>query len=130
SNCDLNDDGQVDFESPTEGPCSDQCTQNPECSEWTSYSARGNYKVSNGQSMIQINTGTVGGFDPTSHRGEVLDFVTGTLRNFSGGFLNWTVETRCTDDLVCQYGGCASSPKSSKEACVRLRTIGDNEATD
>ncbi|HSN98661.1 MAG TPA: hypothetical protein VLS89_10270, partial [Candidatus Nanopelagicales bacterium] len=37
SNCDLNDDGQVDFESPTEGPCSDQCTQNPECSEWTGY---------------------------------------------------------------------------------------------
>lgn len=131
SNCDLNDDGQVDFESATEGPCSDQCSASPECSEWTSYSARGNYKVSNGPSMIQINTGTVGGFDPTSHRGEVLDFVTGTLRNFSGGSLNWTIETRCTDDLVCQDSvGCVPSPKSSQEACVRLRTADDNEATD
>ncbi|WP_044235630.1 hypothetical protein [Chondromyces apiculatus] len=127
SNCDLNDDGQVDFESPTEGLCSEQCTSSTECSEWTSYSARGNYKVSNGSTMIQVNTSTVGGFDPTSHRGQVLDVVTGTLRNFSGGSLNWTVETRCSDDLVCQATGCIPAPKPSTEACVRLRTEDDND---
>ncbi|WP_156338633.1 hypothetical protein [Chondromyces crocatus] len=130
SNCDLNEDGQVDFTSPTEGRCSEQCTSSTECSEWTSYSARGNYKVSNGAVMIQVNTSTVGGFDPTSHRGEVLDVVTGTLRNFSGGSLNWTVETRCSDDLACQATGCVPAPKSSKEACVRLRTETENEATN
>jgi len=128
SNCDLNDDGQVDFESPTEGRCGNQCSADPECSEWTGYSARGNYKISNGLSMLQINTGTVGGFDPTSHRGEVLDAVTGTLRNFSGGSLNWTIETRCSDDLVCQASGCMLEPMPSTKACVRLRTVNDNEA--
>jgi hypothetical protein len=128
SNCDLNDDGQVDFEDPAETGCANQCSNDPECSEWIGYSARGNYKVSNGPSMVQINTGTVGGFDPTSHRGEVLDVVTGTLRNFSGGSLNWTIETRCTDDLVCSGNGCVSMPKPSSEACVRLRSLTDDDA--
>ncbi|WP_437574289.1 hypothetical protein [Sorangium sp. So ce887] len=128
SSCDLNGDGQVDFESPAEGSCGNACSRDPECSEWTSYSARGNYKVTDGSSMIQIQTGTVSAFDPTSHRGEVLDAVTGTLRNFSGGSLNWTIEARCPDDLVCEAPGCAPAAKPSNEACVRRRSLNDNDA--
>ncbi|KYF80113.1 hypothetical protein BE11_14865 [Sorangium cellulosum] len=128
SNCDLNGDGQVDFESAAEGRCANACSRDPECSEWTSYSARGNYKVTDGSTMIQIQTGTVSEFDPTSHRGQALGAVTGTLRNFSGGSLNWTIEARCPDDLVCDAPGCAPAAKTSKEACVRPRSLDDNDA--
>ncbi|AUX45554.1 hypothetical protein SOCE26_070480 [Sorangium cellulosum] len=128
SNCDLNGDGQIDFASPSEGRCANTCSDDPECSEWTSYSARGNYKISNGSSMIQVQTGTVSAFDPTSHRGEVLGAVSGTLRNFSGGSLNWTIEARCPDDLACEAPGCVPAPKPSKEACVRARSLDDNDA--
>ena len=176
SSCDLNGDGQVDFQSPDEGGCSDVCSADPECSEWTTFSARGNYKgyfkecqdepkpcmtdadcplsaapactmgkctvdtvakrceadsecttacVIAGQ--IQIQTGTVSGFDPSAHKGEVLEAVTGTMRNFSGGSLNWTIETRCPDDLACKGDGCVPEPLSSSVACVRLRTDSDND---
>lgn len=127
SNCDLNGDGQVDFQDPTESACSDNCSADPECTEWTSFSARGNYKVSKNGTMIQINTGTASSFDPTGHKGEVLDAVTGTLRNFSGGSLNWTIEARCQDDLVCQTQGCVKTALPSTQACVRLRTVDDND---
>ncbi len=128
SNCDLNDDGQVDFENDDEASCANACGDNPECSEWISYAARGNYKVTDGTNVIQINTGTVSEFDPTSFRGQTLTAVTGTVRNFSGGSLNWTIETRCPDDLVCTISpACVAAPVPSTTACVRLRTIEDND---
>lgn len=127
SSCDLNGDGQVDFASKNEGSCSSVCDASPDCSEWTSFSARGNFKVSSGATVIQIQTGSIPGFDPTAHRGETLKSVTGTLRNFSGGKLNWTIETRCPDDLACDSEGCVPEAMSSKKACVRLRTIDDND---
>jgi hypothetical protein len=128
SNCDLNGDGQVDFTLKSEGSCSDACAANPECSEFTAFSARGNYKVSKGPNdMIQIQTGSVAGFDPVGNKGLPLDSVTGTLRNFSGGSLNWTIETRCPDDLVCGRDGCQPVEKPLNEACVRPRTKDDND---
>lgn len=130
SSCDFNGDGQVDFMDAAEGGCSQVCDADPECSEWTAYSARGDVKVSKGSAatMVKINTGTVAGFDPTANRGEVLGSITGTLRYFSGGTLNWTIEARCPDDLACSQVGCgASQPVSSQTACVRLRTQDDND---
>lgn len=130
TNCDLNGDGQVDYANAAEGSCANACLeQEDDCSEWTSYSARGNYKVHNKKgSVIQIQTGTVPLFNPTAHRGELLGSVTGTLRNFSGGSLNWTVETRCPDDLACaDKGACVSTPLPSSQSCVRLRSIDDND---
>jgi len=128
SNCDFNDDGQVDFEDPEEGSCSNVCAAAPECSDWIGFAARGNYKVTNGVAMIQINTGTVPEVDPPGSRGMEIALVTGTLRNFSGGSLNWTIETRCPDDLVCTFSeGCAGEVLSAQEACVRLRTEEDND---
>ena len=57
-----------------------------------------------------------------------IDAVSGTMRNFSGGSLNWTIEARCPDDLACTATGCGTgAPVSSKTACVRLRTEDDNE---
>jgi hypothetical protein len=129
SNCDLNGDGQVDFESEAESACSDVCAKDPDCTEWTGFSARGNYKVASPTGVqIQIQTGTVPAFDPTAHKGEVIHSVTGTLRNFSGGSLNWTIETRCPDDLACDLSSaCVPKPLPSDSACVRLRSIDDND---
>ncbi|MFO0763113.1 MAG: hypothetical protein U0359_42140 [Byssovorax sp.] len=127
SSCDLNGDGQVDFASQDEGSCATACDADIECSEFTAFSARGNYRISNGKVSIQIQTGTVSTFDPTGNLGTVLDAVTGTLRNFSGGSQNWTIETRCPDDLVCGTAGCSKMVKDSKTACVRLRTVDDND---
>lgn len=132
SNCDVNGDGQLDFTSFEEGSCANACSADPECSEWTGYSARGNYKASKGGSMIQIQTGAAPGFDPIANRGVTLPSFTGTLRNFSGGTLNWTLEARCSDDVVCAppgcvCEGCAAAALSSQKACVRLRSEDDND---
>jgi hypothetical protein len=126
SNCDLNGDGQIDFENDDEAKCTDACSDDPECSEWTSFSARGNYKATDGAAQILINTSAIAEFDPPSFRGMQLTALTGTMRNFSGGSLNWTVEARCPDDLVCSFSGaCSEKILPSTEACVRLRTTDD-----
>lgn len=128
TNCDLNGNGAVDFTAVDEGACANACDADADCTEFTNYSARGEYKVHLNATVIEVNTNTVPDFDPRGHRGEVIDAVTGTLRNFSGGKLNWTVETRCTDDLVCQVPGCgAKAPMPSNQACVRLRNASDND---
>lgn len=130
TNCDLNGDGQVDFQSQVEGSCGNACSDDPDCSEWTGFSARGNFKARalSGSGVIQLNLGTVPLFDPVAHKGQTLKSVTGTLRNFSGGSLNWTLETRCPDDLVCDLSdACTKVEPPSSEACVRLRSIDDND---
>ncbi len=118
SNCDLNGDGQVDYYDELEGSCSNACSDDAECSEWTAYAARGNYKVHDGGTQILINTGTALGFDPLKHKGAVLAVVSGTVRHFSGGDLNWTIETRCADDLVCDGEGCPVRYYESLERCT------------
>lgn len=128
SSCDLNGDGKVDFESEAEGSCSKACDADVECSEWTSYVARGNYKIHKDATVIQVQTDGAQLFNPVTNPGAVLTAVSGTMRNFSGGNLNWTIEARCTDDVVCAVPGCAESVKDSKHACVNLtRTIDDND---
>ena len=131
SNCDFNGNGAVDFEQDLEGSCSDVCTKDPDCSEWTAYSARNTFKVSLGQgpnaAMILANATAVSGFDPVGHVGETLTAMTGTLRYFSGGKLNWTLEARCSDDMVCKGAGCQEKVLSSQQACVRLRSVDDND---
>ncbi len=131
TNCDFNGDGRIDFESDAEGQCGNACTDDPECTEWTSFVARGNYKVSRTFSMmpsvIQIQTDSAPEFNPVANRGTQFKSITGTLRNFSGGSLNWTVEARCAADVVCAEFGCQETESSMKEACVDLRTIDDND---
>jgi hypothetical protein len=128
SNCDLNGDGRVDFLSEAEASCSNVCNADPDCTEWTQFAARGSYKIHRGTTMIMVQTDGAPEFSPTSNRGTTLTSVTGTLRNFSGGSLNWTIEARCPDDLVCDADGCASEIKPPNEACVSLRpTEEDND---
>lgn len=136
SNCDLNGDGEIDFENnPEENACAQLCSADPRCSEWTSFASRGNYKVSRGATLMQVNTQGAPGFVPTDHKGEIIPALTGTLRNFSGGDLNWTVEVRCVDDVVCgttegssvPWVGCSPEIVATNEACVRDKTLGDND---
>ncbi len=136
TNCDLNGDGKVDFEAEAEASCGNACSDDPECSEWTGFVARGNYKVSKQAmdamgnavtSVIQVQTDGAPEFSPVANRGLELTAVTGSLRNFSGGSLNWTVESRCPADVVCEALGCAPEVTSSQQACVSLRTEDDND---
>ena len=128
SNCDFNDDGQIDFTNKEESDCSNFCAADADCTEWTAFSARGTYKVSKGPTdMILIQTGTVSEFEPVANKGLLFDAVTGTLRNFSGGPLKWTIEARCKDDLLCGRKGCAEKVKTYTEACVIARTKDDND---
>lgn len=131
TSCDLNGDGKVDFDNEAEASCGDACSSDPECSEWTGYISRGNYKVSKRigtvTSVIQINTDGAPQFNPVANRGLELQGVTGTMRNFSGGDLNWTIEARCPDDVVCEATGCGDELKDTTESCLDLRTEDDNE---
>lgn len=126
SNCDLNGDGRVDFESDAEGSCSNVCDADPDCSEYTQFVTRGTYKISDGVNMIKISTDGAPEFNAEANRGQLIDSVTGSLRNFSGGKLNWTIEVRCPDDLVCGYEGCEADIKPPNEACVSLHPTEDD----
>jgi hypothetical protein len=142
SNCDLDGNGDIDFETlgSDEACCANACGTEPECVEWSAFAARGNYRVLlAGNRSLQISTGTIprSQLDPLAMRGKTLQFVTGTLRNFSGGALNWTVEARCAEDVVCDDPGqthCVegpSAPIGPDSACVFERSIKDpNEATN
>ncbi len=128
SNCDLNDDGKLDFDTPgnPEMLCSNACFLDPECVDWTSYQSRGNVRLVVGASNlgIMMNAATVTGFDAHKVKTSIaIKAVTGTLRHFSGGDLNWTLETRCTEDLVhvpCSYTNPGDRPTTLAElkACA------------
>jgi hypothetical protein len=127
SNCDFNGDGAIEFTDPQEASCADECALDPSCTEWTSFTSRNEYKISNNGAMILVDTSTVAGFDPTANRGQPITAITGTLTKFSGGTLNWTIEARCPDDLVCDAPGCVTSIVPAQSACVNLRTVFDND---
>jgi hypothetical protein len=139
SNCDFNGDGQIDYTEiapacpadSCEGTCAINCDADPDCSEWSDFSARNEIKVSvpGTLSMIKINVGTVSTFDPVANAGKMIDVVTGTLTEFSGGDLNWTIEARCEDDLVCpaELGCTTQSIIPPQTACVRPPTADDND---
>lgn len=135
SNCDLNQDGKIDFAAGSpEAACNTLCESTRDCSEWTEYATRGDFIVGIGNGgRVKVNTGEVVGFDPAARRGGTLAALTGTLRNFTGGTFHWTLEARCGDDLVlpCPEGdaACLASPPapvSSQVACVHPRTQVDN----
>lgn len=130
SNCDFNGDGKIEFTDAAEGNCSAACDADVDCSEWTEFASRGNYKIHKVNSTIQVNTDTVGQFEPQASPGMPIT-VAGTLAFFSGGKNNWTIEARCPDDLVCDPNtpGCSAQILDSKHACVHItRTIDDNDS--
>ncbi len=130
TNCDLNGDGTVDFYTEPEKTCSANCDADVDCTEYTNFRLRSTYQLvlvpggdESKKSGIQGDSTTAASFDPLLSKGRQLRSFTGTLRYFSGGS-QFTIETRCEDDLVADL---ARAPISSSAACVRPRADIDND---
>ena len=126
SNCDINGDGAVDFNTDPEKSCAAACELDVQCAEWSAYAARGDFQLalhdnqpdlpSNAirDAKFQANASTVATFSALALRGKPVKSFTGTLRYFSGG-TQFTIEARCVDDIVVDLG---KSPRASNDACV------------
>lgn len=130
TNCDLNKDGKIDFDpnpNNPEKPCSDLCTADAECTEWSNFSSRGSFqlvvfdKINNITNKIQADGSASTGFNALDLRGKAIKSFSGTLRYFSGGS-QFTIEARCSDDIVLDLRG--TIPPADK-ACVFPRTLVD-----
>jgi len=127
SNCDLNGDGTVDFNTNPEKACGLACEADVECAEWSAYAARGDFMLvlhdnsSNANAQLQANGSSTPTFDAASLRGKPIKSFTGTLRYFSGG-QQFTIEARCSDDIVIDMN---KKPLASDKACV-TQTSGEN----
>jgi hypothetical protein len=139
SNCDLNGDAKVDFSAKDEGACANNCEADNECVEYSSYAARGDFRVvlhddttldptkhiaPYADTSVQVNASTAAEIDPLALRGQPIRAFTGTLRYFSGGS-QFTIEARCPDDIVLDPKG-ALPPMD--QACVFARTASDNNS--
>ncbi|MEO7109340.1 MAG: hypothetical protein ABI183_02785 [Polyangiaceae bacterium] len=133
TNCDLNNDGKVDFTAGTdEDTCDLACEADVECSEYSNFVQRSEFR------LVVIDTPTTGtpskigiqvdasaaatSVDPPSIRSKPLKAFTGTLSYFSGGSA-FTIEARCPDDVIQDL---SASPPPMDQACVSPRTISDN----
>ncbi|WP_394841660.1 hypothetical protein LZC95_31880 [Pendulispora brunnea] len=133
SNCDLNGDGSVDFNTNPEKACAAACDKDVQCSEWSTYAARGDFRLvlhdgdtripagTTRDAKIQANASTVSAFNAAEMRGKPIKSFTGTLRYFSGGS-QFTIEARCPDDIVV---GLDKRALRSDEACL-ARTTSEN----
>jgi hypothetical protein len=131
TNCDLNGDGKVDFYTEPEKTCAAACDADVDCTEYSNFRSRRTFQLvlvpggdESKKAAIQGDSKTASFFDPLASKGRAIRSFTGTLRYFSGGS-QFTVETRCGDDLVLDLN---ASPKSMSTACVFARPeIDDDE---
>lgn len=124
TDCDLDDDGRIDFSNGSpEQRCSDACTRDPECTEYSNFAARSTFRltISDGNVIgaIQADATAAIDFHPLEMKGKPLKAFTGTLHYFSGGS-QYTIEARCKDDIVVDL---SAEPLPSDKACVFPRTI-------
>ena len=135
TSCDLNRDGKVDFTAGgPESACSNACVADIECSEYTNYKARNQFRIvlsdksgggtPNVQSIL-ADASASAEFDPLASKGTTLHGFTGALRYFSGGSQNFTIEARCIDDIIVDL---KTALNKSDSACVHARTIIDVNA--
>ncbi|MDF2694683.1 MAG: hypothetical protein K0S65_3066, partial [Labilithrix sp.] len=133
SNCDLNKDGRIEFgrlpngELTPENRCSDACTSDPECTEYSNFAGRSTFRLTltdgNGNAAaIQADATASAEFKPLEHKGQPLKAFSGTLHFFSGGS-QYTIEARCKDDIVVDLN---ANPLPSDKACVFPRTVLDD----
>jgi hypothetical protein len=130
TNCDFNKDNKIDFTiSPDnpEKPCSDACTADVECTEYSNFAARSAFqivvtdKINNIVNKIQADGSASAGFNAVDLRGKSIKAFSGTLRYFSGGS-QFTIEARCSDDIIIDLRG--TVPPADK-ACVFPRSLVD-----
>jgi hypothetical protein len=138
SNCDFDNNGAVDFSKPDEKACSDSCTADKECTEYSNFIAQQNFRlvVEDTYEDIEGNKVTdVGNIQadassspeakPLLQRGKPVGAFVGVLAYFSGGS-QFTIEARCADDIGFDP---AKPLKKISEACVTARTPEQLEET-
>ena len=129
TNCDFNGNGKVDFTDPNESACSDACTSDIECSEYSAYLSEGNFTVvvSNNTppaAKASVQAAAATSFDPVAYVAQAnatntiatLTSFTGNLTYFSGGS-QFTIQARCDDD-VRGYNADNQQPLDSYHSCV------------
>lgn len=135
TNCDFDDDGRIDFApGAKEGLCSQACTADAECTEYSNFRERGTFRLTvsdsgNQQAAVQADASQSAGFDALALRGQELRAFSGVLTFFSGGS-QFTIEARCKDDIITDPKGVPfpSDKRTNLEepppplACVRPRT--------
>lgn len=124
TNCDFNKDGKIDFTSGVpEQRCSDACTADAACTEYSNFVARSTFRLTitdgNNAAAIQADATASAEFHPLDLKGQQIKAFTGTLHFFSGGS-QFTIEARCKDDIVVDLN---APPLPSDKACVFPRTI-------
>ena len=128
--CDLNNDGFVDYRDydtnycSEECKCREECEKSPTCTELTQYRAYGQWAVSIGNSKVfVVSWDAWPQFDPFAkgHR-KTIASITGNVRNMSFLKPAWIIYPRCPEDIV--FDG---SPKPIGETCVNPRTSGEED---
>jgi hypothetical protein len=126
TNCDLNHDGKIDFSTGSdEGACSNACSADVECIEYSNFKARSQFRLvvtsttTNEIKNVLADASAASNFDVLGSRGAPLRSFTGTLTYFSGG-AQYTIEARCDDDIVADT---TKDPIPSDKACVLPRTV-------
>ncbi|MEO8799380.1 MAG: hypothetical protein ABI551_15930 [Polyangiaceae bacterium] len=132
TNCDLNNDGRVNFTSGDEQTCSKACDADVECTEYSNFKQRSGFYLTVTDTAanptavkIQVDASQAAStVDPPTLRGKPVKAFTGSLTYFSGGS-QFTIEARCSDDVILDQ---SASPLPMDQACVQPRTISDNNA--
>ncbi len=138
SNCDLNGDGIVGFNrnrggfSELEKSCNDNCTADPDCTEWNNFVQFNQVKIkfAPADGTLFFSPSAIPGFDVLKFVGpNKLAEVRGVLTNFLGPQPPYTVEPRCVDDVIL-FGAAPATIKDSKSACVAGRIGIDVEGSN
>src|SRR5207247_2118224 len=80
TNCDINHDGKVDFNTDPEKSCGNACSADPDCTEFSNYKARNAFRLvvvdstsGNGTvRAIQADASASAQFDPVLSRGQTI----------------------------------------------------------
>lgn len=133
SDCDLNSDGIVGFNanrggfSEAEKRCNDNCTADPDCTEWNNFRSFSQVKIKfpPGDGTLFFEPTALPGFDVLSlvGPGKIAE-VRGVLTNFLGPQPPYKVEPRCIDDVILVG---QTNIKDARSACLRNRTGEDDE---
>jgi hypothetical protein len=121
TNCDFNKDGKIDFGAGSEeGLCSNACTADPECTEYSNFIARRQFRLTladatGAKAAVQADASTSASFDPLGLKGKLIRYFGGTLTYFSGGS-QFTIEARCSDDIVESLD---KSPLGADHLCTK-----------
>ncbi len=109
TSCDYERTGKIDFSNAAEAACSDACTANVECSEYTQYASNSQFQIvvtnkdGTQQASVTADGSASAEFNPVALRGQALVAFTGNLLYFSGGS-QFTIQARCADDIVLPGG--------------------------